>query len=359
LQRWGWCCHRRIVAGRALRANRRTAIAWQSDTSAVGRSRIVGGLDWSDNDLIRGTRAPGTLPATFVNVSLFDPVAVTTPAAFLNFVPQAEACLKTRSPFVEALVEPIEGLRLIASLRRDDIDLQRIDRLNAANSLTRDYQPTTGRIGVVWSPAPQWNLYGSFTTAAEPVQQFVSITSAQGALSLQRGRQVEVGLKATTLGGDLDFTAAAYQIVKSDPLTTTVINGQSVSQTVGEQKSRGIELAAAWRINTRLAIEANVAYTDAEFARFNEAVAGATLVRDGNTPPNVPTWIANAFVRYEFAPRWTLSAGGRHVGRCYANNANLIDLGGFEVFDAGIDFSPGRWTVGVRGRNLTDELYAD
>jgi outer membrane receptor protein involved in Fe transport len=296
LQRWGWCCHRRIVAGRALRANRRTAITWQSDTSAVGRSRIVGGLDWSDNDLIRGTRAPGTLPATFVNVSLFDPVAVTTPAAFLNFVPQAEACLTTRSPFVEALVEPIEGLRLIASLRRDDIDLQRIDRLSAANSLTRDYQPTTDRIGVVWSPAPRWNLYGSFTTAAEPVQQFVSITSAQGALSLQRGRQVEVGLKATTLGGDLDF---------------------------------------------------------------NEAVAGATLVRDGNTPPNVPTWIANAFVRYEFAPRWTLSAGGRHVGRCYANNANLIDLDGFEVFDASIDFSSGRWTVGVRGRNLTDELYAD
>lgn len=216
--------------------------------------------------------------------------------AFLNFVPQAEACLTTRSPFVEALVEPIEGLRLIASLRRDDIDLQRIDRLNAANSLTRDYQPTTDRIGVVWSPAPRWNLYGSFTTAAEPVQQFVSITSAQGALSLQRGRQVEVGLKATTLGGDLDF---------------------------------------------------------------NEAVAGATLVRDGNTPPNVPTWIANAFVRYEFAPRWTLSAGGRHVGRCYANNANLIDLDGFEVFDASIDFSSGRWTVGVRGRNLTDELYAD
>jgi iron complex outermembrane recepter protein len=337
----------------------RAALTWQGRAGPLGALRIVGGFDWSDNELVRGTRVPGALPASLVNVALLDPAAVNTPTTFVNFVPQADARIETASPFVELLIEPSARLKIIGGIRRDRIDVERIDRLTPSNSLSRDYRPTTGRLGMVWTVAPQWNVYGSWTTAAEPVQQFVSISTAQGALSLQRGRQWEVGLKATIFGGTVDLTAAAYQIEKSDLLTTTVIGGQSVSQTVGEQQSRGVELAGAWRASNSLVVEANAAFTDAEFSSFNEVVAGGNLSRDGNTPPNVPRWVANAFVRYDLLPRWTVTGALRYVGARYANNANLIELDSFLTLDASIDYSPGRWTVGLRGRNLTDELYAD
>ena len=333
----------------------RASLEWSPRESV----RLVGGVDASENELFRGTRAPGALPASLVNVSLTAPVPVETPAAFRPFVPQADATIRTLAPFAEALYEPWPGVKLIAGVRHDALDVRRVDFLNPANSVERSYSPTTGRAGAVWSVREGLNLYASYTTAAEPVLQFVSISATQSALSLQRGRQAEVGLKQTLAGGRLDWTLAAYAITKSDLLTTTVIGGQSVSQTVGEQESRGVELAAAWRPLDTLTLEANAAWTDAEFARFAETVAGGVLARDGNVPPNVPTWVGNLFARWEFAPGLAAALGARHVGARYANNANLIRLESYTTLDAAVEYATAAWTLGLRGRNLTDEFYAD
>ena len=194
----------------------------QSDTrfAASTALRIVGGLDWSNNQLERGTRGAGALPGAVFNVQPVNPNLGNTPLQFERRVPQADANIVTVAPFMEALFEPIKQVKIIGGLRHDRIDIDRRDRITQSNSTSKSYSPTTRRLGLVWSVTNTTNLYAGYATSADPVQQFVSLSSAQSDLSLQRGKQAEVGLKQSTADGRFDWTAAVYSIRETDLVQT-------------------------------------------------------------------------------------------------------------------------------------------
>jgi iron complex outermembrane recepter protein len=347
----------------------RTELLWAG--SAGGQPlRLASGMDLNHNNLVRGTRAAGALPPAVFNVALDNPNSGSTPVAFTNFVPQADAQVKTLAPFVEAAFDPLPALKLVGGLRLDTIDVQRTDRLNAAASTTQSYQPLTGRLGGVWSFSPLANVYASVATSADPVQQFASITATQAALSLQKGRQLEVGFKQSTADRSLDWTLAAYRIHKRDLLTTSLVAGVSTAQAVGGQSSQGVEAALAWRPAAAWALGANLAWTCARFDDFAETVANpaagtpgqpATLLiqRAGNTPSNVPEWTANALLNWRPAAGLELGLAVQHVGLRQANTANLIQLPAYTVLNASVQYTVAAWTLGLRGRNLGDRQYAD
>jgi iron complex outermembrane recepter protein len=332
--------------------------------------RVAAGVDTNRNNLIRGTRAPGTLPAAAFNVPLLGPNIGATPAQFAQYVPQADARVLTHAPFIEAAVDVTPAIKLLGGLRYDRIDVDRIDYLNPAASANQRYAPTTGRLGAMWSVWPQTQVYASYATSADPVQQFVSITAQQAALSLQKGRQVELGIKQSAPAHGIDWTLALYDIRKNDLLTTSLVNGVSTSQTVGQQSSRGLEAAVAWRPNPAWQVGANAAWTRARFDDFAETVANPAagqagqpvtvlISRSGKTPPNVPQRTANVYVNFKPLTQWTVSAGVRYVSQRFANNANLIELDGFTLLDAAVEYTHRNWTATLRGRNLSDKLYAD
>jgi iron complex outermembrane recepter protein len=340
-------------------------------------SKLVGlplhasfGVDTHRNNLVRGTRAPGALPAAVFNVPLLAPDTGATPIQFTQYVPQADARITTYAPFIEAALDFAPDLKLIGGLRHDRIKVNRVDRLNAVASVNQRYAPTTGRIGAVWSAAPQAQVYASYATSADPVQQFVSITAQQAALSLQKGRQIEVGIKQSNPAYSIDWTLALYGIRKNNLLTTTLVNGVSTSQPVGQQSSRGVEAAIAWRPHPVWQITANAAWTRARFDDFAETVANplagqsgqpATVLinRSGKTPTNVPQRTAHLYAHFNPAPQWSVGAGLRYVSQRFANSANLIELADFLLLDAVIEYARGGWTATLRGRNLSDKLYAD
>ncbi len=347
----------------------RLDVAW-AGISAGRPLRLAAGAEAIHNRMQRGTRAAGALPAAVFNVPLDKPDSGSTPAAFAAFVPQADAVVKTDALFAEAAWDLLPTLKLVGGLRRDAIDVQRNDRLNAAASAQQTYAPTTGRIGAMWSVAPLTGLYASVATSADPVQQFVSLSAAQAALTLQKGRQLELGIKHSSADRRWDATLAAYTIDKRDLLTTSLVGGVSTAQAVGGQRSRGVEAALAWRPDAAWSWLANAAWTKARFDDFAETVANpqagtpgqpATVLiqRAGNTPSNVPRWTANLLAEWRVAPQWNLGATVQHVGERQANTANLIQLPAYTVFGASVAYTAGPWTLGLRGRNLGDRLYAD
>lgn len=60
-----------------------------------------------------------------------------------------------------------------------------------------------GRLGVIFEATDALNLYASYSRAAQPVSQLVSLTVSQNDFSLQKGTQYEVGAKASISGTDL------------------------------------------------------------------------------------------------------------------------------------------------------------
>jgi iron complex outermembrane receptor protein len=341
---------------------------WETAPAAGQRLRLVGGLDATWSDYTRKTRGAGALAPVVFNI---DPFAATlalgeTPAVFARPVPQADATIDVVAPFVEAFWQPRPALKFIAGLRRDTIDFSRVGYSGTApfpvnDRAARDYRSLNARAGVVLDVAPQTALYAAFTEAQDPVLQFVSLGSADTTFGLQDGRQWELGVKHTALSGRLDLTLALYDILKNNLRTSQIINGVRVGQLVGSQKSRGAELALSYVPARAWRFEAGAAYTDAAFGTFTENQgANGIFDRTGNTPPNVPRWVVNAFASYATARGTVLTAGGRHVGARFANNANLIELPGYTALDAAVSHPlTGRVTATLRVRNLTDRLYAD
>jgi iron complex outermembrane recepter protein len=339
-------------------AGNRLQIAFKG--MALGRPLLANaGFDISHSDVLRGLRPAGALPGAVFNTALLNPNAGSVPAQFANYVASSEVDVSTKAAFAEAMFEVSSGVKLFAGLRHDRLSADRRDFITPATSAVSSYQPTTGRMGVNWAVSKQLNVYANYATSADPVSQLVSVFAAQKDLPLQKGRQLEVGSHYASADATFDLSAALFRIVKSDLLVTQVIGGVSVPQTVGQQAASGLEVAAAWRPFSAFNLDANAAYTQSRFNDFKEVAAGATFVRDGNTPPNVPTFTANLNSSLRIGMGWSLRGGLRYVGERFANNANLITLPAFTTLDLAAQWDGGPWSANLRLRNATDKLYAD
>jgi iron complex outermembrane receptor protein len=95
-------------------------------------------------------------------------------------------------------------------------------------------------------------------------------------------------------------------------------------------------------------------------ARFVTLIEAGGLDRAGNLPPNVPARTAGLWLAWRVR-QTPLSLGGgvRYQSRFFTNNANSTEVSGFTLVDAQASWRLARGEITVRGRNLTDTLYAD
>ncbi len=329
-------------------------------TLAGRPSRLIVGGFFERNDLTRGG-TPAGLPTTATSVTLLNPAETSGPGDPNRFLKTSRVVIATGSVYVEHALDVTTRLKLVTGLRQDEINLQR-DTLAtptaAFATFRKRYAPLTGRGGVVWSATRDLNLYASYSRAAEPVTQLVSFTAASNDFALQTGRQYEVGAKGA-LTRELDFTLAIFDIERNDMLASTLdpVTGLRISQQIGAQNSRGAEAALAWSPGDGWRLEANVAWTDAWFGDFAENLGTGVISRTGNTPSNIPEWVLGFFASKRFAHGLALNGSVRHVSDRFGNNNNSVVAAGYVTVDAGVTYTRGRWTIGLRGRNLTDEVY--
>ncbi|MEH2247431.1 TonB-dependent receptor domain-containing protein [Nostoc sp.] len=98
----------------------------------------------------------------------------------------------------------------------------------------------------------------------------------------ERGNQYEVGIKAD-ITNKLSTTLAAFQITKSNVLTSDPVNPINFSIQIGEQRSRGVKFTIGGEILPGWNIIAGYAYTDARVTEDNDIPVGELLQ---NVPKN-------------------------------------------------------------------------
>lgn len=323
------------------------------------------GWDWSTN---RQTRYPLSVAGPFDTTDPYAPA----PLSFGSlpglgariYTPGATNQLHTLAVFAENRTVVAPGWALTTGLRADRITLgvtnhRAATPTNPALFETR-FSPVTGRVGVVRELTPAWQVYLQLSTAADPPSGVLATAgySALRDFELTRGRQVEVGSKAAFDGGRGEATVAVYEIRRRN-LAMTDPDDRNNVLAVGAQSSRGIELAARWRPAAAWQLAGQLSYTDARYDDFFESTSSGTVSRAGNSPPNVPDWIAGLAAAWQATPALALSFDWRHVGRRYANTANTIDDGAYGLWGAGAAWRADRRTlVRLRVDNLTDTTYA-
>jgi len=290
------------------------------------------------------------------SVDPFDPV----PGLYdspVPTVPRYRARARQFALFMEDRLALSARWSVLAGLRYDHADLARHDLVAGTLAYDKTFTNVGWRIGSVFQMTPALALYGQVSRAADPVGALLLLSPANSSFDSASGRQVEVGIKQTLPGKRGDWTLAAYDIVKSNLLTRDASDPARSIQ-VGRRSSRGIEgtfdllLAPGWRL------EANAALLRARFDDFDEASGGVLVSRAGNTPPDVARRLANAWLSWDVARDWTATAGLRHVGERYADNANRLRMPAYSTTDLLLRWRAApRTTLTLRGANVFDKRY--
>ncbi len=333
----------------------------QQGTLLGRRSDWAFGLDVNVN---RQTRFPNSLSGTVNTTDPYDPVVerfFDIPGMAPGFHADRTNKATTAAVYLENRKALVPTLHLVTALRHERISLDLTNRRAVTAALpatfSRSYQPTTGRMGLVWDIVPGANLYAQYATAADPPSGVLSTASFADVINNSRltsGRQAEVGGKLDFWDGKGTATLALYTITRSN-IATQDPDRPGVTVLVGEQSARGAEIAVGLRPSPRWQVQANLTHVDAQYEQFVQG--GVSLA--GKTPTNTPATVANLWLAYALTPTLQASAGVRHVGKVYADAANTQWWPSYTLLDLGLAWKLNpTTTLSGRVRNATDRVYA-
>ncbi|AZD85519.1 Outer membrane vitamin B12 receptor BtuB [Pseudomonas chlororaphis subsp. aureofaciens] len=327
------------------------------DTSIFGLdSTWSGGFEYKVN---RTTNSPlNVKAANSVDPNNYQPGHFyDLPGTRQGFVSDKTNEVTTQALFVENRLALTDRLALLTGLRYDNIDLDVTNhrQVTASNPrhLKRSWEPVTGRVGLSYQFLPSANVYVQYSTAAEQPNN-----STQD-FDVSTGKQWEVGSKFDYLDGRGSATLAAYRIERKD-FAVTDPQDPTLSIPVGQQTSKGIEVASSLRVTPKLLLEGNFAWVDAQYDEFTEKnAAGVVVSRKGNTPTNVPDRVGNLWLTYDLAPQWQTGVDVRYVASVYADTANTLTVPSYTLYGTFLTYKLDNHTsITGRVRNLTDEVYA-
>jgi iron complex outermembrane receptor protein len=262
---------------------------------------------------------------------------------------------------------------LIGGIRVEEIKLDRtafdVDgALRSADGypFSTSFHPVTGRAGYTWEALPGVTFYSQYATAADPTVANIFNLRPTQPLLLTTARSYETGAKFLTADKTVEWTFSAFDIERKN---VYVPESGLLFDIAGKIASKGIEVAAAVKPAGALTLWGNVAFVQSRFVDFNFVDDnGIAQSYSGKTPPNVPSFVANAGASYRFATAWPVEIGAsvRHVGDRFNFQDNLVTMDAYTVADAyvfvdipkSVFKAVDQTRLSFRVKNLTNRLYA-
>jgi iron complex outermembrane receptor protein len=220
------------------------------------------------------------------------------------------------------------------------------------------------RVGVNYMFSPKASFYASWSRSFAP--QFDWIVSYDGTpLPNGEGRNIEAGFKFGAPGAPLNFSAAVFQLTRTNVPTSDPVHPLFYLVT-GEQRSRGVELEGAWRPAPGWDLSLAYTYLEAKVTEDNDIPVGTPL---GNVPHH------NLYVRGEYkVPAGPLAGLGASLAMLWnsyktaatdyvldvdgdGDNDAAFRLPGYVVVDAGVSYETGPWRFALNLNNLFDKRY--
>lgn len=329
-----------------------------NDSTLAGkRNRFTAGLEYIATDF-SSKRRFGTTTA----VDPFNPVRGVMPTVNnvnYYYLQNYDSKVETFAVFAEDAFNLTPNWLTVVGLRYEDIDLTRdVANLVASTTSTfkRNYDSLSWRVGTVYDVNENVSLFAQYNQATMPLATLLLSNSSNSSFDLSTGTSVEVGTKSSFWDNRGVITVSLFQIEQDDILTRDP-NNPALTVQGGSQRSRGVEFDVTLDVTEQWTVGANAAFQKSE---YTDLLDGGGKSLKGNRPYNVPSRTFNLNTAYtlESIPL-TIGGGVRHAGSFYTNTANTIEVAGHTLFDASLAYQVGNGTLTLRGKNLTDEFYAD
>lgn len=229
--------------------------------------------------------------------------------------------------------------------RQDHVKSTTDDRLNEAKSRQND-SAFSGRAGLTYLAGNGWAPYISYAESFLPTS---GLDSNGDPFKPSRGKQVEVGLKFQPQGSRSLFTAALFDLRKTnvagyDPLA-------DMMRQIGKQRARGLELEARTELAPGLNAIASYTLLDAKILQ------SADSSEVGKQPPVVPDRSASLWLDYTLANGLGIGSGLNYTGKRQNDEVNTNQEGGFTLLNAMVRYNYDAWQLRLNASNLLNKEY--
>jgi iron complex outermembrane recepter protein len=260
-----------------------------------------------------------------------------------------------------------DQLRIAAGLRQTEDDksadtMPVVGVIGASNS--NDGSETTWDLSASYKFADRMTFYGAVQSGYQagqyPARPFCLFGNPNCFVATENVTAInyEVGMKGE-LFDNLQLSISVFNTEYKDlpyQVSTTTGAGFNTQSIVVDQTSRGAELESTWAATDNFRLHASVGYIDVDVDDPNPAAVA----------PLTPELTAS------LSPELTFQAGSGEItlhadwsfrdhmfGEPSNDPARFTFIESRDLINADISYQPadGNWTVGIYGRNITDERY--
>ena len=322
-------------------------------TSGQIRHTLLGGMELG-RQLTDNFRNTGYFNNTATSLLVpFDQPLLGTPATFRQSATDADNHLVTRlaAAYAQDQIEFSPHWQAIMGLRFDSFGLQYHNNRTSDN-LRRTDELVSPRAGLIYKPAAQTSLYGSYTVSYLPGSgdQFSSLTSITQQVKPEKFTNHEIGAK-WDLTPRFSLTTAVYQLDRTNTRATDPADPTRIIQT-GSTRTDGCELGLDGSLTPAWSIAGGYAYQDATIRRATTAAtAGAQVAQ-------VPHHNFSLWNKYQFLPKLGVGLGVICRSAMFAAVDNTVTLPGYTRIDAAVYwFISPRWHLQANVENLLKRKY--
>lgn len=279
------------------------------------------------------------------SVDVNNPVLGTTPPLDPSLAVPDDRIDRNRwvSVFAQDQIDFGGGLHAVLALRHDATSAI----YAAPGTEPNEISFTTPRVGLVWEFNPGQSVYAQY-------QEALSANNGRNpdgtALEPEKSRQTEIGYKYVAPDGRLIATLAAYELTKRNRADFSLF---PIIQTIGEARSRGIELDVIGQVSSRLSVIGSYAYTETEVLDDGPS-KGVRLA-------NVPTNAGSLWGRYAIDQDWTVGGGVFYQGERAGDIGDTFQLPAYARVDLMVSWSLKAFgpdtTLQLNVNNVFDEEY--
>lgn len=269
--------------------------------------------------------------------------------------------LNTRGVYMQAVVQPVQALKIIPALRVDRISGSFTDGLTKTTSATHDYGTITQpKISVVYSLRPDTSVYANWGRSFQIGTGIDSYRTASQSRNLDASRNNgwEAGVKWQPATGI--ETRVAYWEQRASGEVARVLGVNGLPDPGGQGNvGRTIRKGADVQLNARLNAQYSgwIAYSS-QISRIVTPDPSAPATA-GKEIENVPHYLATLGMSYQAHPQLTLSAWANAQGNYYLERTNRLGrTGGYALLNLSATWrvSP-TVDIGLQLKNVTDRKY--
>ncbi|MEH2463051.1 TonB-dependent siderophore receptor [Nostoc sp.] len=345
---------RSVLRGKIANLNRRTEnYSWQTDligkfnTGSIAHQLLLG-LELRRNTDIN----PIFDTDDIASIDIFNPVYGARPGTLNKRLFGTK--INTTGVYLQDQVTLLSNLKLLVGGRYDFVFSDNSAKVGDADTTYTNFYDSafSPRVGLVYQPIEPISLYASYSRSFVPNN---ATTFSGVSIEPSRGTQYEVGIKSEFFDRRLSATLAAYDITKTNILTTDPDHIE-FSIAIGEVKSRGIELDVAGEILPGWKIIASGYLNDAFISKDNTIPEGRRL---GNTPYHGATLWTTYEIQQGSLKGLQFGGGIFFVGSSITDPSDPFTVPSYLRTDAAISYKHDNWRAALNFKNIFDIKYYD